>query len=56
MFGFLTLTYTEMLKGVSGEDEVMITAIMDSLEKRWGKVDQEVFVAVVILNLMYKTM
>ena len=55
IFGFLTLTYTEMLKGVSGEDEVMITAIMDSLEKHWGKVDQEVFVAAVILNPMYKT-
>ncbi|KIM66585.1 hypothetical protein SCLCIDRAFT_109864, partial [Scleroderma citrinum Foug A] len=55
MFGFLTLTYTEMLKGVSGEDEVMITAIMHSLEKHWGKVDQEVFVAAVILNPMYKT-
>ena len=34
MFGFLILTYTEMLKGVSGEDEVMVTAIMNSLEKR----------------------
>ena len=55
MFGFLTLTYTEMLKGVSGEDEVMVTAIMDSLEKHWAKGDQEVFIAAVILNPMYKT-
>ncbi|KAI6015981.1 hypothetical protein EDC04DRAFT_2903503 [Pisolithus marmoratus] len=43
-----------MLKGVSGDDEVMITAIMDSLEKHWSKSDQEVFIAAVILNPVYK--
>ena len=50
MFGFLTLTYTEMLKSATGDDELMVTAIMDSLEKHWGKSDQEVFIAAVILN------
>src|SRR5438445_330109 len=28
---------------------------MDSLEKHWDKSDQEVFIAAVILNPMYKT-
>ncbi|KAL4078575.1 hypothetical protein V8B97DRAFT_2020987 [Scleroderma yunnanense] len=55
MFGFLTLTYTEMLKDASGEDEIMITRIMDSLERCWSKSEQEVFIAAVILNPVYKT-
>ena len=55
MFGFLTLTYPEMLQGATGDNELMITVIMDSLERRWGKSDQEVFIAAVILNPMYKT-
>ena len=55
MFGFLTLKYQEMLAASSGEEKVMVSAIIDSLEKRWDKSDQEVFVAAVILNPMYKT-
>ncbi|KAL4062301.1 hypothetical protein V8B97DRAFT_2026853 [Scleroderma yunnanense] len=50
MFGFLTLTYTEMLKDASEEDEIMITRIMNSLKKCWSKSEQEVFIAAVILN------
>ena len=55
MFGFLTLKYQEMLAASSGEEKVMVSAIIDSLEKWWDKSDQEVFVAAVILNPMYKT-
>ncbi|KAL4081226.1 hypothetical protein J3A83DRAFT_4185076 [Scleroderma citrinum] len=43
MFGFLTLTYTEMLKDASEEDEIMITRIMNSLKKCWSKSEQELW-------------
>ena len=38
------------------QDEVSRTAIINSIEKRWAKCDQEVFVAAVIVNPFYQTM
>ncbi|KAI6038753.1 hypothetical protein EDC04DRAFT_2603676 [Pisolithus marmoratus] len=37
MFGFLTLKYEELLEASSGEDSIIVSAIMDSLEKHWSK-------------------
>jgi len=37
------------------EDLVGCQAIIDSLERRWSKADQEIFIAAVILNPIYQT-
>ncbi|KAI6155624.1 hypothetical protein BKA82DRAFT_4011105 [Pisolithus tinctorius] len=54
MFGLLTLKYEELLGASSGGDTVMVSAIIHGLEKCWSKSDQDVFIAAVILNPMYK--
>jgi hypothetical protein len=37
------------------EDLPGCKAIIDSLERRWSKADQEIFIAAVILNPLYQT-
>ncbi|KAF8890537.1 hypothetical protein CPB84DRAFT_1683533, partial [Gymnopilus junonius] len=51
MFGFLYYTYSNMK---DADDITGCTAILESLEKRWLKMDQEVFIAAVILNPVYQ--
>ena len=53
-FGSLSIYY----QSVRTEDDANIpgcTAILDSIEKRWAKADQDVFIAAVILNPFIKT-
>src|ERR1700720_3842100 len=38
-----------------GDDSAGLTAILDSIESRWAKCDQEVFIAAIILNPICKT-
>lgn len=50
-FGRLHLTFTELKE----TDEIARRAVLASLEKRWSKADQAVFIAAVILNPFYRT-
>lgn len=52
-FGHLVLQYTEMAKADT-EDNVACTAIIKSIETRWSKADQEVFIAAVVVNPFYQ--
>jgi hypothetical protein len=55
IFGFLISRYLDLQgKVTSVEEKTMIQAIIDSLEKRWSKCDQDVFLAAVILNPLYR--
>lgn len=55
IFGFLISRYIDLRgKATSVEEKSMIQAIIDSLEKRWSKCDQDVFLAAVILNPLYR--
>ena len=51
-FGYLTIKYQAM---DAPEDLVGCTAILKSLEKRWLAADQDVFIAAVIVNPLYRT-
>ena len=51
-FGHLVATYQEMK---DPEDLPGCQAIINSLERRWSKADQEIFIAAVILNPIYQT-
>ena len=54
MFGSLSIYY----QSIKTKDPANIpgcTAIIDSIEKRWAKADQDVFIAAIILNLFIKT-
>src|SRR6266852_3016717 len=53
MFGLLYHRYTS-LKNQQPEDKRACDAILKSLERRWAKADQDVFVAAVILNPLHK--
>lgn len=53
MFGLLHHWYTT-LKDQQPEDERACNAILKSLERRWAKADQDVFIAAVILNPLHK--
>jgi hypothetical protein len=53
VFGLLHHRYTT-LKNQQPEDERACNAILESLERRWAKADQDVFVAAVILNPLHK--
>lgn len=51
-FSFLVMHYRKM---TDPEDKEGCAAIMDSIENRWQKADQELFVAAVILNPFFRT-
>lgn len=53
-FGSLSIYYTD-LKEKDPADAPGCTAILESIEKRWAKADQDVFIAAVILNPFLKT-
>ena len=53
-FGSLTMYYQDT-KTQDAANIPGCTAILDSIEKRWAKADQDVFVAAVILNPFVKT-
>lgn len=53
IFGLLHLRYTN-LKCREPEDKNACDAILNSLELRWSKADQDVFIAAVILNPLHK--
>jgi hypothetical protein len=44
----------DMLRRQDSADHAGCTAIIDSIEKRWAKADQEVFIAAVFLNPFFK--
>lgn len=50
-FGYLITKYSE---DSMGHDKTAQSAIINSLERRWWKCDQEVFIAAVILNPYYQ--
>lgn len=52
-FGFLVMRYKDEKMN---QDEIGRSAIIKSLETRWSKCDQEVFVAAVIVNPFYQTL
>ena len=54
IFGSLYNEYSQ-LKAELGDDGGLIQANLDSIEKHWQKSDQDVFIAALILNPMYKT-
>ncbi|GLB43960.1 putative protein of unknown function (DUF 659) [Lyophyllum shimeji] len=51
-FGYLVMQYRAM---TDEDDAVGCNAIVQSIERRWAKADQEVFIAAVILNPLYQT-
>jgi hypothetical protein len=53
-FGALTIYYND-IKAKDAANILGCTAILDSIEKRWAKADQDVFITVVILNPFVKT-
>jgi hypothetical protein len=53
-FGSLFIYYRE-IKAKDPANDLGCTAILDSIEKRWAKSDQDVFIAAVILNPFVKT-
>lgn len=53
VFGLLFAEYRQLID--EGDDSAGLTAILDSIESRWAKCDQEVFIAAIILNPIYKT-
>ncbi|KAF9441139.1 hypothetical protein P691DRAFT_684879, partial [Macrolepiota fuliginosa MF-IS2] len=52
-FGYLISSYQHM-KTENSQNIPGCTAIITSVENRWAKTDQEVFIAAVILNPMYQ--
>jgi hypothetical protein len=55
ILGYLIEKYLGLLETTtSPDDQIGLRAIIDSLEKRWSKCDQTVFIAAVILNPLYK--
>jgi hypothetical protein len=52
-FGSLSIYYTD-IKANDSANDLGCAAILDSIEKRWAKADQDVFIAAVILNLFIK--
>ena len=53
-FGFLVLQYQKMANS-DVEDQAGCTAIIASLERRWLKADQELFIGAVLLNPFFRT-
>jgi len=46
--------YLQFFRQTDPEDTLIRTAVLDSLNKRWSKTEQEVFVAAVVLNPMMR--
>ncbi|KAI5980379.1 hypothetical protein EDC04DRAFT_2553755, partial [Pisolithus marmoratus] len=62
LMGFLYAEYSKLLIGDSEnqlfaatECEELIQTVLDSLERRWRNCDQDVYIAAVVLNPVYKT-
>lgn len=53
MFGLLFMRYSN-LKSREPDDAAACNAILNSLEKRWANADQDIFIAAVFLNPIYK--
>jgi hAT family C-terminal dimerisation region len=53
VFGLLFREYTIMLSNTNSHTEPL-QAILNSIEKRWAKCDQDVFIAALILNPLFK--
>lgn len=51
-FGHLVMTYKKL---TDRSDFLPCNTIIRSIEKRWAKTDQEVFIAAVILNPVFRT-
>ncbi|EPQ51031.1 hypothetical protein GLOTRDRAFT_49718 [Gloeophyllum trabeum ATCC 11539] len=51
-FGLFVMQYSSM---TDPADKTVVEVIVSSLERRWEKADQDVFIAAVILNPFYKT-
>ncbi|KIJ07418.1 hypothetical protein PAXINDRAFT_90413, partial [Paxillus involutus ATCC 200175] len=51
-FGFLVMQYKSMSEP---EDTKAVSAIIQSIERRWAKCDQEILIAAVVINPFYKT-
>ncbi|KIJ08508.1 hypothetical protein PAXINDRAFT_88772 [Paxillus involutus ATCC 200175] len=51
-FGFLVMQYKSMSEP---EDTEVVSAIIQSIKRRWAKCDQEIFIAAVVINPFYKT-
>lgn len=49
-FGFLYMQFSEMISDDFEVNENVCGAVLASLEKRWSKADQELFIAAVIFN------
>ena len=50
-FGYLIVSYKAMK---DPDDLPGVQAIIKSIEKRWAKADQEIFIAAMILNPFYR--
>jgi hypothetical protein len=50
-FGYLMVSYKAM---IDPDDLPGVPAIMKSIEARWAKADQEIFIAAMILNPFYR--
>jgi len=53
-FGFLVLEFQAMSQLHNPQHKLAAAAVIDSVEKRWREVDQEVFIAAVIANPRYR--
>ncbi|KAH7919875.1 hypothetical protein BV22DRAFT_1022220 [Leucogyrophana mollusca] len=54
IFGYLLSLYLKMDKSMTFDDHLMIQAIIKSLERQWSKSNQDIFIAAIILNPIYK--
>lgn len=52
IFGFLQFRFTELQTELG--DTEGTAAVLDSIERRWKKADQAIFVAAVVLNPLYR--
>lgn len=53
-FGSLYMHYTKELSATDSVEKLVRYALLSSIEKCWGKSDQEVFIAAVVLNPFIK--
>ncbi|KAF8982259.1 hypothetical protein BDQ17DRAFT_1437966 [Cyathus striatus] len=54
IFGTLMCEYVKMAE-MDGDNDGLIQAIIDSIEKRWGKCNQEAFILAILLHPSLKT-
>ena len=52
-FGYLILQYAQPT--MAADDPIACNAIINSIEKRWSKADQELFIASVLINPFYRS-